>query len=149
MPVQAFRCEFSRLLETLGEVDAVVVPIDDPDRCLPETVVETFEAIRLFLNAPKTAYVIAAHQAIVESAIDARYHGFTNALTGSGLGAQYLEKMIQHKVSIPTLSGSEAETYLHVLLAVRLRRPLRDRHRRHRNGIRPRALGQPHSHEHR
>ncbi|MFF3244242.1 P-loop NTPase fold protein [Streptomyces sp. NPDC002870] len=35
--------------------------IDDLDRCLPHTVVDTFEAIRLFLNVDKRAFVIATH----------------------------------------------------------------------------------------
>lgn len=117
MPVQQFRGEFARLLADAGDVDAVVVLIDDLDRCLPETVVETFEAIRLFLNAPKTAYVIAAHQKMVEMAIDARYFGLGGATPAESLGAQYLEKMLQHKIAIPTLSAPEAETYLQVLLA--------------------------------
>ena len=32
--------------------------IDDLDRCLPSTAIETLEAIRLFLFVPKTAFII-------------------------------------------------------------------------------------------
>jgi predicted KAP-like P-loop ATPase len=67
--------------------------IDDLDRCLPETVVDTFEAIRLSLNAPKTAYVVAANQQVVESAIDSRYPELRRQ-DGTGVGADYLEKML-------------------------------------------------------
>ncbi|MEV3924593.1 KAP family P-loop NTPase fold protein [Actinomadura coerulea] len=114
--VASFRSEFSSLLKGLEHVAAVVVLIDDLDRCLPHTVVDTFEAIRLFLNVPKTAFVVAAHQKIVESAIDLRYPGMTED-AGSGLGAQYLEKMLQITVAIPSLAAPEAETYLQLLLA--------------------------------
>jgi hypothetical protein len=111
-----FRAEFAKVVTTLEDVDAVVVFIDDLDRCLPETVVETFEAIRLFLNTPKTAYVLAANQAVVESAIDSRYPQLRRP-DGAGIGADYLEKMLQLKVAIPPLSAPEADTYVNLLLA--------------------------------
>lgn len=111
-----FRAEFAKVVTTLEDVDAVVVFIDDLDRCLPETVVDTFEAIRLFLNTPKTAYVLAANQAVVESAIDSRYPQLRRP-DGAGIGADYLEKMLQLKVAIPPLSAPEADTYVNLLLA--------------------------------
>lgn len=110
-----FRTEFAALVKDLADVEAIVVFIDDLDRCLPETVVDTFEAIRLFVNTSKTAYVIAANQAIVESAIDSRYPELVR--DGVGLGANYLEKMLQLKVTIPQLSAPEADTYMNLLLA--------------------------------
>lgn len=110
-----FRGEFEALVQGLADVDAIVVFIDDLDRCLPETVVDTFEAIRLFVNTSKTAYVIAANQAVVESAIDSRYPELVR--DGVGLGANYLEKMLQLKVTIPQLSAPEADTYMNLLLA--------------------------------
>lgn len=55
-----FHEEFEGLIEDLGaDIAAVVVFIDDMDRCDIRTIIATFEAIRLFLNAPKTAYVVA------------------------------------------------------------------------------------------
>lgn len=111
-----FRTAFEELVTTVEAVDAVVVFIDDLDRCLPETVVDTFEAIRLFLNAPKTAYVVAANQSVVESAIDSRYPQLRRP-DGAGIGADYLEKMLQIKVAIPPLSAPEADTYVNLLLA--------------------------------
>jgi hypothetical protein len=114
--VGAFRSQFRDLVAGLDQVAAVVVFIDDLDRCLPETVVDTFEAIRLFLDAPKTAYVVAANQQVVESAIDSRYPELRRP-DGTGVGADYLEKMLQLKVAIPALSAPEAETYLNLLLA--------------------------------
>lgn len=112
----AFRRQFADLMGSLAEVRAVIVLIDDLDRCLPHTVVDTFEAIRLFLNVDKSAFVIAAHAEVVQAAIDRRYPGLGRPGT-SGLGAEYLEKMLQVKISIPVLSAPEAETYMHLLLA--------------------------------
>lgn len=114
--IKQFRKEFEDLVGRLPAGDAVVVFIDDLDRCLPETVVDTFEAIRLFLNTPKTAYVLALNQNVVESAIDSRYPEITKT-DGAGLGRDYLEKMLQLKVVIPPLSAPEAETYVNLLFA--------------------------------
>ena len=114
--VDAFRHEFAELVEQIPDCKAVVVFIDDLDRCLPETVVDTFEAIRLFLNTPKTAYVLALNQNVVESAIDSRYPELKKP-DGAGVGRDYLEKMLQLKVAIPPLSAPEAETYVNLLFA--------------------------------
>ncbi|MEV2221580.1 P-loop NTPase fold protein [Nocardia vinacea] len=113
--VGEFRDEFEDLVRDLPGVESIVVFIDDLDRCLPETVVDTFEAIRLFVNTSKTAYVIAANQQVVEAAIDSRYPELVRE--GVGLGANYLEKMLQLKVTIPQLSAPEADTYMNLLLA--------------------------------
>ncbi|PZT73872.1 MULTISPECIES: KAP family P-loop NTPase fold protein [unclassified Streptomyces] len=112
----AFRQQFAELMESLHKVRAVIVMIDDLDRCLPHTVVDTFEAIRLFLNVDKSAFVIAAHAEVVQAAIDQRYPGLRRSGT-SGLGAEYLEKMLQVEINIPALSAPEAETYMHLLLS--------------------------------
>lgn len=114
--VDAFRREFSKLVGDIPDCKAVVVFIDDLDRCLPDTVVDTFEAIRLFLNTPNTAYVLALNQNVVESAIDSRYPELKKS-DGFGIGRDYLEKMLQLKVAIPPLSAPEAETYINLLFA--------------------------------
>lgn len=114
--IKAFRKEFGELVARIPGGEAVIVFIDDLDRCLPETVVDTFEAIRLFLNTPKTAYVLALNQNVVESAIDSRYPDLKKA-DGAGIGRDYLEKMLQLKIAIPPLSAPEAETYVNLLFA--------------------------------
>ncbi len=114
--VDAFRREFTKLVADIPNCKAVVVFIDDLDRCLPDTVVDTFEAIRLFLNTPNTAYVLALNQNVVESAIDSRYPGLKKS-DGAGIGRDYLEKMLQLTVAIPPLSAPEAETYINLLFA--------------------------------
>jgi len=115
--VEDFRARFADLIEALDHVAAVVVFIDDLDRCLPETVVDTFEAIRLLLGAPHTAFVVAANQKIVEAAVDARYPDLRADDRAHGIGAQYLEKMFQLKITVPALSIPEAVTYVNLLLA--------------------------------
>lgn len=114
--IAEFRTEFAALMDDLGDdLQALVVFIDDLDRCLPPTIVDTFEAIRLFLHVPKTAYVIAADQRIVQAAIEARYPA--NREGDETLGVDYLEKIVQISINIPPLSEPEAETYINLLLA--------------------------------
>lgn len=99
--------QFEDLIDSLGDnVQAVVVFIDDMDRCSTETIVETFEAMRLFLHAPKTAYVVGAHYDIVDAALDGRYPARREG--DEALGRNYLEKMLQNSVAVPPLSEPEA-----------------------------------------
>jgi hypothetical protein len=115
--ISEFRDRFAAMVGSLAGVSAVVVFIDDLDRCLPDTVVDTFEAIRLFLNADHTAFVVAANREIVEAAIDARYPELTRQ--GRRIGADYLEKMLQLKVNVPPLSADETADYVNLLLTER------------------------------
>jgi hypothetical protein len=110
-----FRGHFRDLLNDLDDVDAVVVVVDDLDRCLPETIVSTFEAIKLFLHAPRTAYVLAAHPLIVEAAVAARYADSTAG--DANLGRDYLEKIVQVTITVPPLSEPEVESYINLLFA--------------------------------
>jgi hypothetical protein len=113
-----FRRDFEELLKTL-DIDALVVFIDDLDRCLPENVVDTLEAVRLFLAVPKTAFVIGADERIVRHAIGRRYPELAtqpaDTVRGLDIGRDYLEKMIQIPVRIPALTAIETETYLNLL----------------------------------
>lgn len=114
--LEAFREEFSTLMASadLGHVRRVVVLVDDLDRCLPDTVVETLETIRLFLAVPKMAFVIAADEERVAEAIRQRYPG------GSGEEAEepaklYLHKIVQTTIPLPSLSRFDTEAYLLLL----------------------------------
>lgn len=114
--LEAFREEFSTLMasEDLGHVRRVVVLVDDLDRCLPDTVVETLETIRLFLAVPKMAFVIAADEERVAEAIRQRYP------RGSGEDPEepaklYLHKIVQTTIPLPSLSRFDTEAYLLLL----------------------------------
>lgn len=111
-----FREDFESLLIDLGdEVSAVFVFVDDLDRCLPGTVVDTLEAIRLFVHVPKTGFVIAADPRAVRRAIESHFPGEDSR--GEELGIDYLEKIWQFTVTIPPLSVPEAETFVNLLFA--------------------------------
>ena len=115
--VTEFQQEFKKLLDSLDGVKAVVVFVDDLDRCLDETVIFVFEAIRLFLQVASTAFVLAANREIVQAAINRRYPASREG--DPALGKDYLEKIIQIEVNVPPLTEAEAETYLNLLFAER------------------------------
>lgn len=62
--IREFHAAFGKLIEKAG-VDRLIVLVDDLDRCLPETAIETLEAIRLFVMLPKTAFVIGADETMI------------------------------------------------------------------------------------
>lgn len=118
-PVAEFRNDFIDLLEAT-EFKRLVVIIDDLDRCKPERIIENLEAIKLFVNVPKTAFVIGADQRIVRHAIEFKY-GKSNSIQedNSRIVDDYLEKLIQLPYSIPKLSEPEVETYISMLICKR------------------------------
>jgi len=70
--VRSFRRDFQQLIEKT-ELRSLVILIDDLDRCSPERVIDNLEAIKLFLNVNRTAFVIATDRRIIENAIRIRY----------------------------------------------------------------------------
>ena len=94
-------------------ISVLVVLIDDLDRCLPERLIETLEAIKLFVSVPRTAFVIGADPRIVRHAISTRYVKRQLEHSGEpsemrreeeGLVQDYLEKLIQVPYQLPRLS---------------------------------------------
>jgi KAP family P-loop domain len=108
-----FREDFGELLARV-DIDALVVFIDDLDRCLPDTIVDVLEAVRLFLAVPKTAYVIGADERIIQHAVARRYP----ELPGQAIdiSRDYLEKIVQIPMRIPRMTAAEIETYLNLLM---------------------------------
>ena len=66
--IAGFRKAFDELLKQAG-VEQLVVLIDDLDRCLPDIAIETLEAVRLFVFTSRTAFVVAADEAMIEYAV--------------------------------------------------------------------------------
>ena len=111
--IQDFRRDFGELMHEIPAINTLVIFIDDLDRCLPQNIIETFEAIRLFLAVEKTAFVIAADERIIRYSIHTRYP----ADAGVDIGRDYLEKIVQVPLRVPPLTGSEVEGYLNLLFS--------------------------------
>ena len=114
--VADFRKDFSELLAATNFKRLVVI-IDDLDRCSPERIIENLEAIKLFLNVPKTAFIIGADPRIVKYAIEHKYKNNKEIEEDNNrIVIDYLEKLIQLPYSLPRLSESEVETYISMLI---------------------------------
>ena len=112
--VQKFRDDFQDLIKT-AEIDQLIVFIDDLDRCLPDTIIDTLEAIRLFLFVSKTSFIIAADERIVEYAVKKRFPELQDSRID--VGRNYMEKMIQFPIRIPPLSNADIQSYMNILFA--------------------------------
>lgn len=118
--VREFRDDFKKMLDK-SKIEKLVVIIDDLDRCTPDRIIENLEAIKLFLNVDKTAFVIGADPRIVRHAIELRYK--TDGIENSSdvesrnerIVSDYLEKLIQVPYYLPKLTDNEVETYLSLL----------------------------------
>ena len=56
--IRKFREEFQQMLEDVSSIDNLTVIIDDLDRCTPDRIIDTLEAIKLFLSVKKTTFII-------------------------------------------------------------------------------------------
>jgi hypothetical protein len=121
-----FHAEFQQLMSSaeLAHVRRVAVLVDDLDRCLSRTVVETLEAIRLFLSVPRMAFIIAADEDRVADAIKSELPewempkerpGTRDALPPEPPWKLYLHKIVQTTVPLPALGAFDTEAYLLLL----------------------------------
>lgn len=67
-----FRELFEQMVKEAG-YRAIVVYIDDLDRCNPKRIIECLEAVKLFVSVDRTAFVIGADERIIEYAIKQHY----------------------------------------------------------------------------
>jgi hypothetical protein len=113
-----FRTEFAGLLtdNDLSHLLRVVVLVDDLDRCLPETVIDTLETMRLFLSVPKMSFVIAADEERVADALRDRYPKSDQPDQGEEPARLYLHKIVQTTLRLPALSRFDTEAFLILLL---------------------------------
>ncbi|MBT7929923.1 ATPase [Candidatus Peregrinibacteria bacterium] len=111
--ISSFRKEYSQLLNDIKR--PLVVYIDNLDRCTPLNSIHTLEAIRLFLFLPNTAFVIAADEEMIRSAVR-EYHKGANERHQT----DYLDKLIQVPIKVPKPGALEVRAYLFMLLATDL-----------------------------
>lgn len=111
--IKQFRKEFEQLLKD-SKVENVVVFIDELDRCTPDTILDVFEAMRLFLFVEGMSFIIGADERLIQYAIKTKY----KEVPGNNLdiGKEYLEKVIQYPITIPQLNHAEVIQYLACLL---------------------------------
>jgi len=110
--IQEFHLNFEELINETN-IKKVVVFIDDLDRCSHDTVIGTLEAIKLFLFAKNTAFIIGADERLIKYAVRRRFPEIPG--DNSEVGRDYLEKLIQYPIRIPPLSDLELTIYVNLL----------------------------------
>lgn len=113
--ITEFRKAFDRLLRDAG-VKQLIVLVDDLDRCLPDTAIETLEAIRLFVFTSGTAFVVAADEAMIEYSVRKHFPELPDTTGPRDYARNYLEKLIQVPFRIPALGETETRIYVTLLL---------------------------------
>ncbi|NOK20039.1 KAP family P-loop NTPase fold protein [Corallococcus carmarthensis] len=111
--IREFRKDFEELIKETS-INTLVVIIDDLDRCAPDTIIETLEAIKLFLFVPRTAFILGADERLVKYAVRRRFPELPGERVE--VGRDYLEKLIQFPIRVPPLGRAEMETYIGLLL---------------------------------
>jgi KAP family P-loop domain len=110
-----FRKAFDKLLSDAG-IKQLIVLVDDLDRCLPDTAIETLEAIRLFVFTSGTAFVVAADEAMIEYSVRKHFPELPDTTGPRDYARNYLEKLIQVPFRIPALGETETRIYVTLLL---------------------------------
>tara|TARA_R110000782_G_scaffold102483_4_gene189486 strand:+ start:304 stop:2244 length:1941 start_codon:yes stop_codon:yes gene_type:complete len=113
--IREFRKAFDKLLDE-AKVKQLIILVDDLDRCLPETAIETLEAIRLFVFTSRTAFVIAADEAMIEYAVRQHFPDLPGTTGPRTYSQNYLEKLIQVPFRLPSLGVTETRVYVALLL---------------------------------
>lgn len=111
--IRKFQKEFATLLEE-SKISRLVVFIDELDRCRPDTILDTLEAIKLFLFEGKVAFVIGADERHISYAVKSKFKDIEGIQID--IGKEYLEKLIQYPIRIPRLNADEVEIYISCLL---------------------------------
>lgn len=107
--IEQFLDKFAKVIEpATHDGRRLFVFIDDLDRCLPESALEIFEAIKLFLDAPGCGYVVALDRDVIRKGLAVRY----SQQSGDGGGLfidpdEYIEKTISVSYDLPRLSESD------------------------------------------
>lgn len=111
--IREFQSNFVELLKET-KINKLVIFIDELDRCSPDTILETLEAIRLFLFMGNVAFIIGADERHISYAVKKKFKEIEGLQID--IGKEYLEKMIQYPIRIPRLNSKEVEFYITCLL---------------------------------
>lgn len=104
-----FQEDFEELLKE-SKIEKLIVFIDELDRCNHDTILETLEAVRLFLFTKGTAFILGADERQVMYAVRRRFPEVKG--NQIDIGKEYLEKMIQYPIKIPQLGKDEVNFYI-------------------------------------
>lgn len=111
--IRKFQKNFSELLEE-SKISKLIVFVDELDRCTPDTILNTLEAIKLFLFNGNVAFIVGADERHISYAVKSKFKDIEGIQIN--IGKEYLEKLIQYPIRIPRLNEEEVEIYIAALL---------------------------------
>ncbi len=109
--IEKLKHDFSSVVEKIaGKKKALVVFIDDLDRCLPENVVKLIENIKHFISIKgnRCIFIIGVDRLVLEKGIEARYG--TNLISGS----EYLRKIVNLSFDVPVCDEANMEFIIEI-----------------------------------
>ena len=112
--VRVFREEFQKQLEK-AKIKNLIVMIDDLDRCNPDRILDTLEAIKLFLSVKRTTFIVAIDERVVTYAVKKKYPRLTDE-DKLDVSNDYIEKIIQLPIRLPELSETDIKNYMLFLI---------------------------------
>lgn len=112
--IREFREKFAELIKEAG-IKKLVIFVDELDRCNPATILDTLEAMRLFLFNGNVSFVIGADERHVTYAIRSKFDDIEGI--NMDIGKEYQEKLIQYPIRIPCMNRDETEFYIMCLLS--------------------------------
>lgn len=88
--------------------------VDDLDRCSPECVVQTLEAVRLVMDQPNVVVIIAIDQRIALASLAKHYDKLSehHGMDAESIARDYLAKIIHIPIVLDRSSDTEIEGYL-------------------------------------
>ena len=98
-----------------GNKVKVVVFMDDLDRCLPPQALKLLESIKLVLAQQGFVFVLAVDRRVLESFLAVRYQKEYGIDDYRASGTQYLDKIVQMPLSLPS-HRSRFEAYIRRIL---------------------------------
>lgn len=111
--IRRFREDFTNIIRE-SEIDNLIIMIDDLDRCNPDRIIETLEAIKLFLAVEKTTFIIAMDENIITYSIKRKYPQLDDM--DIDVSVDYIEKIVQLPIRIPELAETDIKNYMLLLI---------------------------------
>lgn len=92
----------------------LLVVVDDLDRCSPECITETLDAVRLVMSLDNVAVIIAIDDRVAFQAVVRHYEKLGDAQRpGSAIARDYLGKIIQLPINLPPPGERYLKDFIH------------------------------------
>ncbi len=108
------RCNFFPRSSYMKKSQRVLLVVDDLDRCSPDAVVQTLEAIRLVMDLESVIVVIAIDQRIALASLAKHYKELSEHHTTDpmGIARDYIGKVVNVPILLEDPSAKEVEKFL-------------------------------------